>query len=231
MSNTNALTREETRLIDNYIIKDIGLPSVILMENAGRGIAQHLRSLNPKGKVIICCGKGNNGGDGYVVARYLNIYGIEAQIFVFADPKDIRGDAKIHLEVVKKLGLQIKYLKSSTLDHHCLLNDLNEAEWVVDGLFGTGLSTEVEPFYFDVINTLNKTKANILSIDVPSGLDCNAGRPLGTAIISTITCTLISMKTGFLNEEAQKYLGILEVINLGIPNSILHRAIIERKDN
>jgi NAD(P)H-hydrate epimerase len=204
------------------------LPSVVLMENAGHGIAQHLRSIHSNGKVIICCGKGNNGGDGYVVARYLNIYGIEVQVLVFAEANDIKGDAKIHLDVLKHSGLQIEYLKLSNLEHRPLLSNLNKAEWIIDGLFGTGLTTNVGPLYFDLINTINKTKAKILSIDVPSGLDCNTGRPLGTAIIATITCTLISMKSGFLDKSAQKYLGILEIINLGISNSILQQAIIKK---
>ncbi len=228
MSNFS-LSCEQTRLIDQYIIHEIGLPSVILMENAGHGIAQHLLSFNPKGKIIVCCGKGNNGGDGYVIARYLNIYGIKVQVFVFSHENDIKGDAKIHHDVIKKIGIPLEYFDQINLNHSALLQILNNAEWVIDGIFGTGLSGKIDPFYFELINTINKTSAKILSIDIPSGLNCNTGKPFGTAIEANITCTLLSMKTGFLNEEAQKYLGKVEVINLGIANQVILLSAIQNR--
>lgn len=226
MSKVKALTRKQTRAVDQYIINKIGFPSVILMENAGRGIALHMLSMNLKGKVIVCSGKGNNGGDGYVITRYLNINNINVEVYVFAHENDIKGDAKIHHDIVKKMGIPIKYFDQHNLSHNSLLNNLNNAEWIIDGLFGTGLTDRPETFYFDLINTINATSAKILSIDIPSGLDCDTGKPFGTSIKANVTCTLISMKTGFSNKEAEKHLGKIEIINLGVPNKIIESALM-----
>lgn len=217
MMEKEELTREQTRMVDKLAIEQFGIPSVVLMENAGYGIAHFLLSQKPKGKVIICCGKGNNGGDGYVIARYLYIYRISVQIILFAKEDEIKGDAKINYNIIKKMGIEIEYLPYNTIDQTALINKLNSAEWIVDGLFGTGLTGKLEKFYLDIIDTINKADSKILSVDIPSGLDCDTGDPLGTAIRANYTCTLISLKKGFKKPQAQKYLGKIKVIDIGIP--------------
>lgn len=224
MYELHTLTREQTKLVEKYIINELGLPSVILMENAGHGVAQYLLTLHPNNKVIICAGKGNNGGDGYVVARYLNLLKSDVEVYIFAHENDIKGDAKIHLDVIKKIGIPIQYFDPLNINLDALLNNLNKSEWIIDALFGTGLATNLDSFYCDLINTINKTTSKILSIDVPSGLDCDKGQPFGTSIKANITCTLISMKKGFLRMEAQNYFGKIKIINLGIPDQIIYRC-------
>lgn len=224
MYELHTLTREQTKIVDNYIINELGLPSVILMENAGHGIAQYLLTLQPNNKVIVCSGKGNNGGDGYVVARYLNLHKIDVEVYIFAHENDIKGDAKIHLDIIKKIGIPIQYFDPSNINLDTLLNNLNKAEWIIDGLFGTGLATHLDAFYCDLINTINKTTSKILSIDVPSGLDCDTGQPFGASIKANVTCTLLSMKKGFLSMRSQNYFGKIKIINLGVSDQIIYQC-------
>lgn len=221
MSKIESLTRAQTKLIDKLAIDEFGLPGIVLMENAGLGISQYLLSLKPTDMITICCGKGNNGGDGYVIARYLDNFNIPVQVFIFANENEIKGDAKIHYNVIKKMGLKIEHLEKSSINHKILLNKLNDSEWIVDGLFGTGLTGKLELHYSDIINTINRTNAKILAIDIPSGLDCDTGNSLGNTIKAAYTCTLISMKIGFLNDNAKEYLSEVKVIELGIPRQII----------
>lgn len=231
MSKIEPLTRNQTKMVDKLAIDEFGLPGIVLMENAGFGIAQCLLSLKPTGKITICCGKGNNGGDGYVIARYLDISNVKVQVFVFANENEIKGDAKIHYNVIKKMRLQIEHLEKNNINNEILLDKLNESEWVIDGLFGTGLTGKLDPYYSDIINTINRTNAKILAIDIPSGLDCDTGIPLGNAIKAAHTCTLISMKIGFLNNSAKEYLGDVKVIDLGIPRQIIRMVEAQKKGN
>lgn len=218
--NSKPLSREQTRLIDKITIEEYGLPGVVLMENAGREIARFLLSLKPKGKIVICCGKGNNGGDGYVIARYLANEGFPIEIIVFANNEDVIGDAKTHLNIILKMGLPVTFIEPKDFDSSKFLEMLNTSEWLIDGLFGTGLQGTLKQPYIDIINTINQLSVKVLAIDIPSGLNCDTGEPLGTAIRADYTCPIISLKKGFLEESAKKYLGMIETIDIGIPNTI-----------
>jgi NAD(P)H-hydrate epimerase len=207
------------------------------MENAGRGIVEFLMMLKPQGKVVICCGKGNNGGDGYVMARYLENQKIDVQLLVFTDAKEIKGDAKVHYHIIQKMGISIDHIipfdansdqdtnTDSLANVYLLLKNLTKKDWVIDGLFGTGLKGKLNPFYSAIINSINysvnQSKAKVLAIDIPSGLDCDTGRPLDVSIIADYTCTIIALKKGFQNAEAKKYLGKIKVIDIGVPRKLL----------
>ena len=207
------LNRQEARDLDRRAMEEYGIAGVVLMESAGRGAAEYLLSQHVEGPVIICCGKGNNGGDGFVIARYLHNQAVQVRVLVFSQPKDFSHDAKINYDIIAKMGIPIIYCygKESYED------ELLSAKWVVDALFGTGLEGMVKAPYDAIVQSMNATPAKILAIDIPSGLDCDTGKPLGVAIKAQYTVTFVALKKGFINREAKEYLGQVHVIDIGIP--------------
>src|SRR5438045_912663 len=133
------LSRDQVRSLDRRAIEEFGVPGVVLMENAGRGAAELLRALGIHSRVIICCGKGNNGGDGFVIARHLDRSGVPVRVLLFARPEQLTGDAAINYQIIARSGLPIDVF-ADAVDVEALRRDLMAAEWVVDALFGTGLS-------------------------------------------------------------------------------------------
>src|SRR5438876_11374135 len=130
------LSRAQVRAFDKYAIEQLGIPAAVLMENAGRGAAQTLQSLGIGGLVVLCCGKGNNGGDGLVVARHLANAGVDVRVLLFARPEDLTGDAAVAYRMWVPGGVETVPFGSSALEEDKLQQELAAADWVVDGLFG-----------------------------------------------------------------------------------------------
>jgi NAD(P)H-hydrate epimerase len=212
------LSGDEVRRLDRRAIEEYGVPGVVLMENAGRGCADLLRALGVHGPVVICCGKGNNGGDGFVIARHLDNRQIPVKVLLFGKPEDLRGDAGIHYRVIAKAGLPIA---SPPVDDEKLRQELAPADWIVDGLFGTGLTGPVRPPFDQIIAAINARSARVLAIDIPSGLDCDTGEPLGPTVRADHTATFVALKKGFANPAAQQWLGRVHVIDIGMPRRLL----------
>jgi NAD(P)H-hydrate epimerase len=218
------LTRAEARALDRRAMDECGIPGIVLMENAGRGIAELLRSLGVSGRVGVCCGKGNNGGDGFVVARHLSNAGVEVRILLFAKPDELTGDAAVAHGMLRCCGIREEVFAAPELDEEKLRGELTSAEWVVDGLFGSGLEGAVRPPSDRVIEAMNACPARVLAIDIPSGLDSDTGLPLGVAVRAHHTATVIAPKAGFAQQAAQAYLGQVHVIDMGAPRSLLERS-------
>src|SRR5438270_5027032 len=127
------LSRDEVRALDRRAIEEYGMPGAVLMENAGRGAAEVLRSLGIHGKVLVCCGKGNNGGDGFVMARHLDRYGVPVRVLLFGRPEQLSGDAAVNYHIITRSGLPIDAL-AGPVDAEALRRDVTGAEWVVDAL-------------------------------------------------------------------------------------------------
>src|SRR5690242_3658827 len=134
------LSRDQVRDLDRRAIEEYGVPGVVLMENAGRGSAELLRSLGVHGPVVICCGKGNNGGDGFVIARHLDNGLVAVKVLLFGEPDNLAGDAAINYRIIAKSGLPVDCLGLHPLDNEKLRQELATADWIVDALFGTGLA-------------------------------------------------------------------------------------------
>ena len=212
------LSRDEVRGLDRRAIEEYGMPGVVLMENAGRGCAELLRALGVHGPVVICCGKGNNGGDGFVIARHLDNGQIPVKVLLFGRPEDLSGDAAINYRIIAKSGLPIE---SPQVDEETLRQELAPAEWIVDGLFGTGLTGPVRPPFDQIIAAINARSARVLAIDIPSGLDCDTGQPLGPTVRADHTATFVGLKKGFANPAAQAWLGRVHVIDIGMPRRLV----------
>ncbi len=219
-----ALTREQIRRVDQVAIKEFGIPGLLLMENAGRGIAEVMLRDALAGRVVIACGKGNNAGDGLVLARQLNARSVDTLVLLFSPPDSFRGDAAANWEIHAALKLPTVDLSKinsvAEIEPH-----LADAAWVVDALLGTGAKgPPAAPLNF-AIEALNACSSRRLAIDLPSGLDCDTGEPAEPTFRAQLTCTLVAPKVGFSMSAARPFLGRVEVINLGIPREIIQRAL------
>ncbi len=213
------LSAEESRNVD-WVAKSQGhIMGIVLMENAGRGIAEILLAENPKGKVVICCGRGNNGGDGFVIARHLNAAGVDVQVLLFADPKKLMGDACLNHAIIAHSDIPMKVLISPSAED--LKSIFNDAVWVVDALVGTGHKGGLRSPFDIVVGQINESGVKVLAVDLPSGLDADTGIASDPTIKATITATMVTPKTGFKNPEAQSYLGKLKVVGIGLPKWLL----------
>lgn len=212
-------TRQAIRDLDREAIDIARVPSVVLMENAGRNVAEYMLAQGVSEPVIICAGKGNNAGDGFVTARYLDNHQIPVRVFIFAKPTDIMGDAAIFLNIIKKSAIPIHYFDGKTQ----WVAEVLRAGWIVDALFGTGLVGPPKPPFHTVIQTINEADAVVVAIDIPSGLDCDTGQPQGATIKAQHTVTFTGLKKGFLAKEAKPYLGNIKIADIGIPRYLLFK--------
>ncbi|GAF87507.1 unnamed protein product, partial [marine sediment metagenome] len=182
------MTKDQVRAVDSWAINTVGIPGVVLMENAGRSCAELIKDKLKdiaEPKVCIFCGTGNNGGDGYVIARHLSNIGFEVVVVICGNREKVKGDAKINLDILERLGQPASRARDSTSRQVEQLNlsdgDVpaqvkafaGNADMVVDGLFGTGLSGQLSDEYKQLIETINACNCPILAVDIPSGLDCD----------------------------------------------------------
>jgi NAD(P)H-hydrate epimerase len=215
------LSREQLRLLDRRAIEEFGVPGVVLMENAGRGATELMLARGASGTVVICCGKGNNGGDGFVIARHLDNHSVPVQVHLFGRPEELTADAAVMHHIIQKAGIPIHVHASAEIDIDALAREFASATWVVDALFGTGLSGPVRPPVDLVIAAINDSGARVLAVDIPSGLDCDSGKPLGSTVRAQHTATFVAMKKGYKEATAKEWLGEVHVLNIGAPRALI----------
>ena len=228
------LSRDEVRSIDARCRDDFAIPTLLLMENAGRGAAAWLRdrlatsptpASGDRPLVLIACGPGNNGGDGAVVARHLDAWGIEVRIVWFAPRDQLHGDAATQREITRRCPIAaVEVTDEATPDQ---INQLwQDADWLVDGLLGTGLTRPVDGLLGQAITSMNQSGRPILALDIPSGLDADSGQPLGIAIQADATATFVAPKLGFARLGADTHTGQVVVIDIGAPHAALDPFVI-----
>ncbi len=220
-----SLTREEMRELDRKAIEEYKIPGIVLMENAGRNVAEGILKMldDPQqAKVAILCGKGNNGGDGFVIARHLHNNGISVDVFLVARVSDILkdGDTGTNLQILLNMKIPVKEILDIQGVNN-ILKELNDCNILVDALFGTGLSGDVREPFRTLINGVNNLNKPIVSVDIPSGLDCNTGKILGTAIKATKTVTFAVAKKGFYLGDGPSLTGKILVSNISIPRELI----------
>jgi NAD(P)H-hydrate epimerase len=208
---------EEMKRIDAFAINTIGIPGVVLMENAGRAVFETAyKGLAGRDSVaLVFCGRGNNGGDGFVVARHFINHGVETHVFLVGAMSKIKGDARVNLRILQKMGVPINRVTKKSLPE--LRRRMKRCGIIIDALLGTGLSGEVSGIYRDVIELMNEIGCPVLAIDIPSGLDGNTGKPLGISVVANTTVTFQLPKKAFANPQARNFTGRLEVVDIGIP--------------
>ncbi len=223
------VTSSESRQLDQ-LAEQAGLPSLVLMENAALRIAEVLQQhfeLDPPKRIVIVCGKGNNGGDGMALARHLSNIGFQVQVFLLADPSELKGDAATNYEVAANFGIPIQPIVSSE-ELPQIVEPLRNADLVVDALLGTGITGEVRGLYAEVIPLITRHSPRILSVDIPSGINSDTGEVCGVAVRADATITLGAIKLGLILFPGADYAGDLFVGSLGIPNSLLTKLNIQK---
>ena len=209
------------RQLDEKTIKDCGIPGVVLMENAGRGAAvlaqEHFGNMSGR-RVAVVCGRGNNGGDGFVIARVLKGWGARPVIYLLGQGKQIKGDAAINYEAAFKINLEIIEV---TDEAGLEIMDLAGVDLIVDAILGTGLNSEVKGLYKSVIGLINGSGRLVMAVDIPSGLDADTGRIWGSAVRADLTVTFGLPKAGHFLSPGEDLVGALEVVDIGIPPHIL----------
>ncbi|NQU22409.1 MAG: NAD(P)H-hydrate epimerase [Candidatus Nealsonbacteria bacterium] len=228
-----SLNRDQSRRVDRLAIDRYGFTGLVLMENAGRGVADRICHLIESGqfavlpqsrKVVICCGKGNNAGDGFVIARHLQLRRYDARVLLWADPAQLAGDAAANFRILEKTDVSIEVFAAGH-DAGRLQRLLGGAAWIVDAVFGTGARGEPRPPLDAVIDQLNAAAAPILAVDLPSGLDCDTGNPARHTIRAAVTCTFVAPKPGFFAPGAQQHVGQLEVCDIGAPATLIDEVL------
>jgi NAD(P)H-hydrate epimerase len=212
------LTRDQARDLDRRAIEGLGLPGIALMENAGRNIAELLQTLGIHGTVIVCCGPGNNGGDGFVIARHLDNAGVAVRVQMYSPPEKLSGDAAVNYRVLTGGGVPVTV--TAPLET-ALGSELATADWVVDALFGSGQRGPLRPPYDVVVRAINTSGARVMAVDLPSGLDCDSGVANVPTVRALHTATIIAPKRGFAQPGATEWTGTVHAIDIGIPRRLL----------
>ncbi len=232
------VSAKEMRWCDEATIHKHGVPSLMLMENAGRGVAETaVRECGPpEGKrVLIFCGKGNNGGDGFVAARHLLIAGANVTVLMLSSARTLRGDARSNYDFLARL----KKSETGTLSikpfSHLLLKTLHKQDLIIDAIFGTGFSGEVREPSLSAIHWINSQRVPVLSVDIPSGVDGTSGIVVNTAVKASWTATFGLVKTGLLCNQGQDHVGTLKTIDIGISKTVsrsksLKTFLVEQED-
>jgi NAD(P)H-hydrate epimerase len=218
------LSRAQVRTFDRLATERANVPSLLLMENAGRGAADRIVSEFPSGalgslRVVVVAGGGNNGGDGFVVARRLLVLGISVEVFCLHEEAELRADALSNYRALVGAGGSVRSLAAGQLT---LLDvALGGADVVVDALLGTGLSRPVTGLESDLILRINRARGLRVSLDIPSGLDADTGEVLGVAVRASHTITFAAHKPGFFSSAGLLHSGRIHVADIGIPLSSL----------
>lgn len=214
--------QKEMQQMDKYTIEKIGLSGVVLMENAGAKVVEEIMAVSPckNPRVIVLAGGGNNGGDGFVIARRLFDLGMEPLLCLLVDPERIKGDAKAHFDVYLNRGLPIFYLQENSLEG--LRKELDKKDIIIDAILGTGVKGPVRKPIEQVISIVNEYKGKklVISVDIPSGVNSDSGKVDGVAIKAVKTVTFVFPKKGFFLNDGPKCVGEWKAVDISVPPSI-----------
>ncbi|MEW8973791.1 MAG: NAD(P)H-hydrate epimerase [Tissierellaceae bacterium] len=207
---------KEMRAIDRYAIENIGIPSIVLMENAALRVISNI-DFDKNHSFTIVCGTGNNGGDGLAIARHLIIKGKKVDLYIIGNIDKGSQDFKINLNILKNIDVHLTHIRTKT-ELQMLKNSLNENDLTIDAIFGIGLAKDIQGLYFESISFINNYSKEIISVDIPSGLQCDTGDILSIAVKADKTITFHGMKVGLLDRKV--YTGRIIVEDIGIPKKV-----------
>ncbi|HSC27468.1 MAG TPA: NAD(P)H-hydrate dehydratase [Vicinamibacterales bacterium] len=231
------LNSEQMREADRRTIEEIGLPSIVLMENAGRQAVAAMEAAFedlPSSRVVVLCGRGNNGGDGFVVARTLVQRSVDTSVFLLGSVAEVRGDARANLEILGNIGLTVvEITDAEAWELHS--SEIARCDLVVDAIFGTGFKGRLSGLIETVVADLNGLPVPVVAIDLPTGLSADSSLVEGLAIDASLTVTLAAPKIPLVFSPADTYAGDLVVADIGIPHPVIdeiegpHLELLERE--
>ena len=213
-----SLSRQAVRQVDRWAIEQIGLPGILLMENAGRqvaDVAEQLLAERDDRRVAIVAGAGNNGGDGFVLARHLAVRGIEAVVYLIAPRAALSPDAAVNFQAMIHLGLTVVDVSPQEIGG--LAGQIGQAGLVVDAVGGTGLRGDLRDPMAEAARQINAAGACVLAVDIPTGLDCDTGQAGNPTVRAAVTVTFVARKSGFDNPASAPYTGRVVVADIGVP--------------
>ena len=217
------LTADQAREADHRTIEEIGVPAIVLMENAGHQVVSAMRATLSDlstSRVGVLCGRGNNGGDGLVVARVLWQQGIEVHAFLFGKAGDIAGDARRNLSIAKNLGIPVLEIRDREAWDGAQPT-VGDCKVLVDAIFGTGLTKPLDDFLAGVVGDVNASDVPVVAVDLPSGLSADAAHPIGEAVEADVTVALGAPKPALLVPPAAAWAGDLVIADIGIPDFVI----------
>jgi len=237
------VTAEQMRKLEQIAAEELGIPSILLMENAALGLAGHClnylkNSDNPK--VLVICGGGNNGGDGFAAARHLYVKGIETNVILIGDVGSLKNDSKTNFDIIKNLNIPIEYINPSEtrseINHHGISSssslrlsgdDFKKYDLIVDAIFGTGLTRNIEGGAKQIIEEINRYAKYIISADIPSGIHSDTGKIMGCAVKANETVTFGFPKKGLYLFPGAGYTGIVRIEDISIPRSLTDKIDVK----
>ncbi len=223
------LAAEQMQAVDRRAIDEIGIPGVVLMENAGRAVAEEIVSrYSSQGlqRAVVLAGKGNNGGDGYVIARHLLDHDWDVLTLVFAESGTVTGDAATHLKTLVNCDGQVVYI-STEEDFDAVVEDIGDFTVVVDALFGTGLAKPLQGLLLDAVGWINCQLCPVVAVDIPSGVNGSNGQIMGDAVNADLTVTFAFPKIGQVTFPGARHAGELVVADIGIPKQVMYEAVAD----
>lgn len=229
-----AITREQAQELDRITMEEYGVRGLILMENAGRACAWNAADMmgGCEGRsAAVFCGKGNNGGDGFVVARHLDNWGAEVSAYLLdtvEETLDRGGDAAVNLQIALNMDIPVEEVPEPD-EAADAVRESADADLAVDALLGTGITGEVREPFASAVEALNDLDVPVMSVDVPTGLDCDTGRPQGDAVRADRTVTFVLNKQGYAREGADEWTGRVEVAEISVPRALIERKVQEWK--
>jgi NAD(P)H-hydrate epimerase len=216
------LTREQVRQVDRLATEKYHVPGVVLMENAALAvveIADEMLDGQCVGEILILCGGGNNGGDGLAVGRHLHNRGADVRLLVLGDPEKYKGEARTNWLIARAMGIDHEPISIAAVERERPL-------LIIDALFGTGLTTPPREPFAQIVDAVKRSRVQVLAVDVPSGLDCDTGKPLGDACIrANQTVTFVAEKVGFAHPSAMPYIGHITVGDIGCPRACIDEVL------
>jgi hydroxyethylthiazole kinase-like uncharacterized protein yjeF len=217
------LNAAQMREADRRTIEDVGIPSLVLMENAGRQVVAAIEAMHAdllEGQVAVLCGRGNNGGDGFVVARTLLQRGVDVAVFLVGQVADVRGDARVNLDILGRLGVTVvEIADGQAWELH--VSEVRDCELIIDAIFGTGLNTPVRGLIETVVADVNASGIAVVSIDLPSGMSADTPVAIGECIEADTTVTLGAPKLPLVLPPAEDRAGDIVIADIGIPAGII----------
>src|SRR5438067_2286464 len=217
------LNAAQMREADRRTIDDIGIASLVLMENAGRQAVAAMEALFPDlldRQVAVLCGRGNNGGDGFVIARTLEQRGVDVSVFLTGRVADVRGDARTNLEILGRLGVTVVEIgDSQAWELH--FSEVSDCTLIVDAIFGTGLNAPVSGLIESVVADVNASGIPVVAIDLPSGLSADSAETIGPSIEAGLTVTLAAPKLPLVLPPGETHAGDIVIADIGIPSEVL----------
>jgi len=210
------LTAAQAKALDKKANEEFGISTLLLMENAGRSVSEEALKIlrSRRGKTAIFCGTGNNGGDGFCAARHLLAAGIKPDIYLAAKSGDVKNEAKANLGILLRLRQKITEVSPDNL--FLIKEKIGKYGLIIDALLGVGLKGRIRYVYQELINIINASKAYVLSVDIPSGLDATSGRVPGVCVKADKTVTFVAKKRGMVSRPGKIYCGEILVRGIGV---------------